>query len=636
MPGTVSNRPELLAVHYYAGGRFEPAWRYARRAGERANQRFAPAAAAESFARAAEAARRSPAVPEAERARDLEALGDAQFLCGRSAEADVAYHHAGRVLGAHAPSAPGLMLKLAKVAQRQGRYRLALRRLTLGLRELAGTDDAASMAPRARLLARRAVVLMSQGRYGAAQEAARDAVEVAGRAGEADALAQAHLVLHGVHVFSGTPDLGHHGDTALRLFEELGDLGGQAHALNNLAMRRLLQGQWTESLEMFERAAGMFQRVGDAANEANASYNQADLLNRQGRYAEAAARLDRVLHVARAVGDEELVGLVLREQGRALSRDGRAAGMGLLTAARDVFADLGEPHEVTDTDIALAEAHLMAGRPEAALEAVASAVEAARAIGAVTLLPSAYRVSAAALLELGDLPGARRSLDEGLRLGSSPDLAHERGFLLVVAARLAELAGSAERGHAGRGGPGRADLARRGPRAPALAARATGRPQRAGSRVAAADVVVEQHHAVEVAGAVALALHRVQARSLAGAEHALGGAVRRHVGERPGVRHVDEHVELRARRRSSTATCRRPARTSPARSSCRAGPRSRPSATPTARDQAGRRRLDAGEAGDDADAGPDGQQDGPVATVRQLAGSRTPAPRSWEPRSRGR
>jgi len=284
---------------------------------------------------------------------------------------------------------------------------------------------------------------MSQGRYAAAQEAASEAVDVAGRAGEADALAQAHLVLHGVHVFSGTPDPGHHGDTALRLFEEAGDLGGQAHALNNLAMRRLLQGQWTESLNMFERAAGMFQRVGDAANEANASYNQADLLNRQGRYAEAAVRLDRVLHVARAVGDEELVGLVLREQGRALSRDGRPSGMDLLAAARAVFADLGEPHEVTDTEIALAEAHLMAGRPGAALEAVAAAVETARAVGAATLLPSAYRISAAALVELGDLPAARQSLDEGLRLGSSPDLAHERGFLLVVAARAAELAGSA-------------------------------------------------------------------------------------------------------------------------------------------------------------------------------------------------
>ncbi len=438
---TVTSRPELLALHYFAGGMFEPAWRYARRAGERANQRFSPAAAAEAFAQAAEAARRAATVPDSERAVDLEALGDAHFLCGRSGAADLAYHHAGRVLGAHAPGSPGLMLKLAKVAQRQGRYRLALRRLTLGLRDLDATGDAATMAPRARLLARRSVVLMSQGRYAAAQDAANEAVAVAGVAGEADALAQAHLVLHGVHVFSGTPDLELHGDTALRLFEELGDLGGQAHALNNLAMRRLLQGEWTASLEMFERAAGMFQRTGDAANEANASYNEADLLNRQGRYAEAAARLDRVMHVARAVGDEELVGLVLREQGRALSRDGRAAGLELLSSARAVFVELGEPHEVTDTDIALAEAHLMSGRPREALEAVTEAVEVARSIGAVTLLPSAYRVSAAAHLELGNLAAAQDSLAEGLRLGAAPELAHERGFLRVVAARLALLGG---------------------------------------------------------------------------------------------------------------------------------------------------------------------------------------------------
>ena len=222
-------------------------------------------------------------MPESERARDLEALGDAQFVCGRSEAADVAYHHAGRVLGPHAPGSPGLMLKLAKVAQRQGRYPLALRRLTLGLRDLETSDDAEALVPRARLLARRSVVLMSQGRYAAAQEAASEAVDVAGRAGEADALAQAHLVLDGVHVYSGTPDLEHHGDAALRIFEEIGDFSGQAHALNNLAVRRLLQGQWTESLQMFERAAGMFQRVGDAANEANASYNQADLLNRPSR-----------------------------------------------------------------------------------------------------------------------------------------------------------------------------------------------------------------------------------------------------------------------------------------------------------------------------------------------------------------
>jgi hypothetical protein len=38
---------------------------------------------------------------------------------------------------------------------------------------------------------------------------------------------------------------------------------------------------------------------------------------------------------------------------------------------------------------------------------------------------------------MGDVAQARTALAEGLRQSSSPDVAHERGFLLAVAARLA-------------------------------------------------------------------------------------------------------------------------------------------------------------------------------------------------------
>jgi len=53
----------------------------------------------------------------------------------------------------------------------------------------------------------------------------------------------------------------------------------------------------------------------------------------------------------------------------------------LLKGTSYVFADLGEPHEVTDTDIAIAEAHLMSGRPTEALSAATEAVEVAGTIG---------------------------------------------------------------------------------------------------------------------------------------------------------------------------------------------------------------------------------------------------------------
>ena len=49
------------------------------------------------------------------------------------------------------------------------------------------------------------------------------------------AQAQAHLVLTAVELWSGRPKGEQHGETALRIYEQLGDLSGQAHVLNNLA-----------------------------------------------------------------------------------------------------------------------------------------------------------------------------------------------------------------------------------------------------------------------------------------------------------------------------------------------------------------------------------------------------------------
>ena len=281
---------------------------------------------------------------------------------------------------------------------------------------------------------------MSQGRYSDASRCAEEAVRAAVAADQDDPLAQAHLVLHGVEVFTGSSSEVDHGGTALRLYSSLGDLSGQAHAHNNIAMRRLLQGRWPEALEGFQRAAADFDQVGDVANAANAAYNSADLLNRQGRPQEALEVLAGVLRIARAVDDEELRALVLREQGRAHHRAGRhPEGDALLAAARALFHALHEPHEVCETDIVAAEGQVLAGLDAEALAATGLVLEAVTRLGAATLLPFVHRVRATAQLDRGDFAGARVSLHDGLAASSAPDLAHERGFLLAVQAHLESL-----------------------------------------------------------------------------------------------------------------------------------------------------------------------------------------------------
>jgi tetratricopeptide (TPR) repeat protein len=431
-------RPELLALHYFVARNYDKAMDYGWRAGERAMARYAPAAAADSYRRAAQAARLSSGASPSERSFYVEALGDAEYLAGRPAEAAAAYLEALRGARGQTLREAHLALKLTQVEQRRGHYSNALRRASLGLRAIGDATGPEAGAVRAQLQVRYARCRVQQGRYADARRWAQRGLAEAEAAHELKAQAMAHRVLHTVELYSGGPEAERHGETALRIFEQLGDLSEQANMLNNMAVQRLAEGRWPDALLMFTRAAEMYRRLGDAPYAASSDYNRAEGLVRQGRSDEALPLLQNTLRVARAVGDEDLVALVRKEMGRAQSRAGDvAAGLILLEEARAELTRLREPQEVVDADIASAEAHLLAGRPEQALALIEGAVTEASAIHAASLLPSAYRVQAAALFAKGEVPEARAALAEGLRQSSSPEVAHERGFLLAVAARIA-------------------------------------------------------------------------------------------------------------------------------------------------------------------------------------------------------
>jgi tetratricopeptide (TPR) repeat protein len=431
-------RPEILALHYFVARNYEKAMDYGWRAGERAMARYAPAAAADAYRRAAQAARLSSGVSPSERSFYLEALGDAEYLAGRPTEAAAAYLEALRGVRGQPLREAHLALKQTRVEQRRGHYSNALRRASLGLRALSLATGPEAGAVRASLQVRYAFLRISQGRYADARRWAERALAEAEAAHELKALAKAHAALHEVELWVGGPDAEPHGETALRIFEQLGDLTEQAHLLNNMAVRGIFEGRWPDALLMLARAAETFRRLGDAPNAANADYNRAEVLVRQGHLDEALPLLQNTLRVARAVGDEDLVARVRKEMGRAQSRAGDVpAGLILLEEARAELTRLREPQEVVDADIASAEAHLLAGRPEQALVLIEGAVTEAASVNAATFLPSAYRVQAAALFARGEVAQARTALAEGLRQSSSPQVAYERGFLLAVAERIA-------------------------------------------------------------------------------------------------------------------------------------------------------------------------------------------------------
>jgi class 3 adenylate cyclase/tetratricopeptide (TPR) repeat protein len=429
---------ELLSLHYFQAGQYEKAWRYSRIAGSRARSIFANAEAAIFLGRAVDAARKTGGVPAHELAEVLDSLGDTRFLMGSATEAAAAYSQARRLIADDHSRVAQIMLKEARIEQRQGKFALSLRRLSRGLGLLRDLEGSQAAAARSLLANRYAICRISQGRYRDALRWGEIAVREAQDSTDMVALAQAYLAMQTIHSWSGVPEDLPYGKLALNAYEDLGDLAGQAQSLNNLAVHAVFEGRWTESIAMFHRAADNFQRLGDIVQVGNTNYNEADVLIRQGRLAEVEPLLQDALVAARAGGDEELVALVIREQGKAWSRGGRfEEGLASLADAKERFADLGAPPEIVDADAAVAECLMLQGRLEDAVEKATSTMARAVEVSARMVLPTLHRILGFCHLHAGRLHEARIALDAGLQLCSDPDMRHEHGYITLGLAQLA-------------------------------------------------------------------------------------------------------------------------------------------------------------------------------------------------------
>ena len=429
------SRCEVLSFHFFHAGAHDRAWRYALLAGRRARAKYANAEAVDFYQRAVESARRGASVPDLDLAAAQEELGDSHFLLGAAVPAAEAFTRARRLVRADNVRVAGLVVKLSRVDQRQREFSRSLRRLSRSLDSLRGDERPEARAARAYLADRYAVSRFSQGRVTDALRwgslAAREAEDAADKA----ALAQAYAVLNAVCVATGQPEDLPYGLLALQAYTELGELAGQAHCLNNLAVRALSEGRWAEALGDFRRAAEIFGRLGDTASAGNATFNQADVLVRQGRLEEAGGPLEEARRVALLVEDEELEALVAREAGRVHARAGRAdEADAMLDRAAAVFSRLELEDEVLEVTVARAEATLLRGEPGSALDQVAK-------IRADAPEPRAdlCRIAAFALLRLGRAVEADAEALTGLTAVSGPEEDYERGLLLLARSQAALL-----------------------------------------------------------------------------------------------------------------------------------------------------------------------------------------------------
>jgi len=350
------DRVDLLSLHFDQAHDRAAAWKYARLAGERAREKYANVEAATFFDRALENSRQLGDVEDAEMARVAEALGDVCELAGQFDHAAHAYALARRLMKDD-EAQPRLLLKEGHIRERTGKYEAAMRWYRRGRQATRVLEERLAAAERAELALGAAGIQLRQGRLREAVRWCRRALVDAESSQDKKALGHAYYLLDAALTDLGDPEAEHYRLLALPVFEELGDLVGQANVLANLAVDAVWEGRWMEALELQQRCRAARTAAGDVVGIANISHNQSELLSDQGRLEEAEPLSREARRIWRAARYPLGVAAATNCLGRVLTRSGRLdEGIALLEQARSDFAALGAHGWVVEAECRLGEA----------------------------------------------------------------------------------------------------------------------------------------------------------------------------------------------------------------------------------------------------------------------------------------
>ena len=435
--GQADTSAEILSLHFHTAQSYEKSLRYSRIAAERSQGRFANVEAAEFYRRAIEAARHTQAVRDAGIEAMYEALGDVSELSGAYEDAATAYRQARRA--AHErDSLARLLRKEGVIRERRGRYGDALRWYSRGLRDL----DPSDRSDRVALSLAYAGVRFRQGRYDDCADVCTSILADAEAGGNRADLAHAYYLLSHAWALLGDDRADIYRDRALPIYEELGDLVGQANVLNNLGVRAYYEGKWDDALALYRRCKEARERSGDIVGAATASNNIGEILSDQGHLDEATSLFEEALRIWRGARYPVGVAFARSNLGRAAVRDGRLKEAEvLLYEALEGFREIRAESYVIETEARIAELYLARGDPTAALERIDQVLGRGELTGLVALEAMVYRIRGSALTLDGHLTDARESLVESARLARSIDADYELALTLDACAAHAERAG---------------------------------------------------------------------------------------------------------------------------------------------------------------------------------------------------
>jgi tetratricopeptide (TPR) repeat protein len=272
----------------------------------------------------------------------------------------------------------------------------------------------------------------------------RDAIEWCTRVvGEADlaehqeSVAHAYYLLHLAHTSLRSPERAAFRGLALPIYEDLGDLLGQANVLNNLGIDAYYEGRWQEALDLYARSQAARERIGDVVGAAQIANNIGEVKSDQGYLSTAAELFEEARSVFEAAGHRMLATLATSNLGRAAAREGKLdAALKTLEGALSDFEQIRAAGFVLETKTRLAELAVLAREPEKALalaDETLTAIEETES--GAPLRASLHRIRAYALAQQGDA-GSAEALRWSLELARKAEETYEAALTLEAAGRL--------------------------------------------------------------------------------------------------------------------------------------------------------------------------------------------------------
>jgi tetratricopeptide (TPR) repeat protein len=319
-------------------------------------------------------------------------------------------------------------------------------------------DSAAAMGASLIAAAGRHLQCWALSRFGKMEQAlaaCSDAQQIYARAGDRDSVARVLITSGSILEEKGqfAPAKQRY-DEAIAIHRSVGDEGGEALALNVLAVLGVDSGHYASGRALYEQSTALARKNGNQDGVILGLGNLANLALLEGDLPAARNRYDELIRICRELNSKNRIALQLGNLGDVLYLQGdlpaahraleesialntetgekRQLSYALLSLgellqaedrldearlkkmqALDLQVSMDNKVEAADGQVALAASSIEEGHPDAAIDTLRKAIVELRALKSEDEEAQAYPILADALLHMGDVPEARRTIERG-------------------------------------------------------------------------------------------------------------------------------------------------------------------------------------------------------------------------------